>query len=160
MSDQENSTNKIIVALKSKWWLILIVAIVAVLLLIPTKSGLPDNNYRGCINEDPQYQSTCLTSKIKSITAESGDSAAITVPVEFSDGTEDVTFHLNGGRGLKVGDAIFINVAEWDKRAYLFINGDSNMLFTILSTVFNGSQSATAVIDLDTMKETKSTLER
>lgn len=149
--------NKVVEALKSRWWLILIVAVIAVLLLIPTRSGLPDKNYKGCQNSDPQYKSYCLTTKIKAISQESNGSTSLTVPVEFSDGTQDVTFHLKKDRGLKVGDEVFINLAEWDKRAYLFINGDSNLLFTILSTVFNGSQSATAVIDLNTMTEIKTT---
>lgn len=148
--------NKTVAFLRERWWVILIIAVVAVLLLIPTRMGLPDKNYKGCENTDPQYKSYCLTTKIKSISQESAGSTSITVPVTFSDGTNDVTFHLKGDRGLKVGDAVFINLAEWDKRAYLFINGDSNMLVTILNHVFSGSQGATAIIDLNTMKEIKS----
>ena len=136
--------------------MILIVAIVAILLSIPTKSGLPDENYKGCENTNPEYKSYCLTTKIKSVSQESVSSTSITVPIKFSDGTEDITFKLNGDRGLKVGDTVFINLAEWDKKAYLFINSDSNMLVTILSQVFNGSQGATAIIDLNTMKEVES----
>ena len=148
--------NKTVEFLKERWWVIMIIAVIAVLLLIPAKTGLPDKNYKGCENTDPQYKSYCLTTKIKSITQESAGSTSITMPVTFSDGTVDVTFHLKGDRGLKVGDVVFINLAEWDKRAYLFINGDSNMLVTILNHVFGGSQGATAIIDLNTMKEVKS----
>lgn len=139
--------------LKARWWLILVVAIVAVLLLIPTKTGLPDKNYKGCENTDPQYKSYCLTTQIKSISQESNGSTSITVPIEFSDGTENVTFLLNGNRGLKVGETVFINLADWDKKAYLFINSDSNLLVTLLGHLFGASQGATAKIDLNTMKE-------
>lgn len=146
---------KVVVFLRNKWWLIMVIAIIAILLLIPTRSGLPDKNYKGCENSNSQYKSYCLNTKIKSISQEANGSISFTVPVEFSDGTQDVTFILQKGRGLKVGDEVFINLAEWDKKAYLFINGDSNLLFTILSTIFNGSQAATAVIDLNTMTEIK-----
>ena len=141
--------------LKERWWLILIVAVVAILLLVPTKSGLPGKDHKGCENIDPQYKSYCLTTQIKSISQESGGSTSITLPIAFSDGTSDITFHLKGDRGLKVGDTVFVNLAEWDKRAYLFINSDSNLLVTILDHVFNASPAATAVIDLNTMQETK-----
>lgn len=146
---------KAIEILKSKWWLILIIAIVAVLLLIPTRTGLPDKNYKGCDNSDPQYKSYCLTTKIKSISQESNGSTSFTVPIEFSDGNEDITFYLNRDRGLKVGDTVFINLAEWDKKAYLFIDSDSNLLVTLLGHLFGASQGATAKIDLNTMKEIK-----
>lgn len=149
--------SKFVDFLKGKWWLILVVAIVAVLLLIPTKTGLPDKNYKGCENTDPKYTSYCLTTKIKSISQESNGAISLTTPITFTDGREDITFHLKSDRGLKVGDTVFINLAEWDKRAYLFINSDSNLLFTIMTHVFNTSQGATAVIDLNTMTEIKTT---
>lgn len=149
--------NKVVASLKERWWLILIVAFVAILLLIPTKTGLPDKSYKGCENSDPKYKSYCLTTDIKSVSQESNGKTSLTVPIDFTDGTQDVTFHLSKDRGLKVGDKVFINLAEWDKRAYLFINSDSNLLFTILTHVFNGSQGATAVIDLNTMTEIKTT---
>ena len=135
----------------------MIIAVIAVLLLIPTKTGLPDSNYKGCDNTDPQYKSYCMTTSIKSVSQDTNGKTAITVPIAFSDGTQDVTFHLSKDRGLKVGDKVFINLAEWDKRAYLFINSDSNLLFTILAHVFNGSQGVTAVIHLNTMSEIKTT---
>ncbi|HEY4963395.1 MAG TPA: hypothetical protein VIH90_01735 [Candidatus Saccharimonadales bacterium] len=145
--------NKTVAFLKERWWIILLVAIVAVLLLIPTKAGLPDKNYKGCENTDPQYTSYCVTTKIKNISQESNGSISFTVPIEFKEGTDDVTFHLKKDRGLKVGDTVFINLAEWDKKAYLFINSDSNLFVTILSHVFESSQGATAKIDLNTMQE-------
>lgn len=149
--------DKVVNFLKERWWLILIVAVVAILLLIPTKSGLPDQNYKGCQNTDPQYKSYCLITKIKGVSQESNGTTSLAVPVTFSDGTKDVVFYLTKDRGLKVGDAVFINLAEWDKRAYLFINTDSNLLFTLLARIFNASQGATAVIDLNTMTEIKTT---
>lgn len=149
--------DKAVTFLKDRWVLILAVAVIAILLLIPTKTGLPGDNYKGCENTDPQYKSYCLTTDIKSVAQDSDGKISITVPIAFSDGTQDVTFHLNKDRGLKVGDKVFINLAEWDKRAYLFINSDSNLFFTILSHVFNGSPGATAVIDLKTMSEIKTT---
>lgn len=145
--------DKAISFLKERWWLILIVSIIAVLLLIPTKSGLPSNDYKGCDNSDPKYKSDCLTTEIKSVSREGNGTTSFTVPIKYTDGTQDVTFYLKKDRGLKVGETVFINIAEYDKKAYLFINGDSNMLFTILSHVFDASQGATAKIDLNTMKE-------
>jgi hypothetical protein len=139
--------------LRERWWLILFIAVVAILLLIPTKTGLPDQNYNGCINTDPKYKSYCLTTNIKSVSRDTSGSTSITVPVTFSDGTDDITFQLKGDRGLKVNDAVFINLTEWNKRAYLFIDADSNMLVTILNKVFSGSQGVTAIIDLNTLKE-------
>lgn len=147
------SMNKAVAFLKERWWAILLVAVVAVLLLIPTKAGLPDNNYKGCDNTDPKYSSYCVTTTIKNISLESNGTTSFTVPIEFKDGYDDVSFHLKKDRGLKVGDTVFINLAEWDKTAYLFINSDSNLLFTILSHVFDASQAATAKIDLNTMTE-------
>lgn len=149
--------NQVSEFLKKSWWIILLVAVIAILLLIPTRTGLPNNNYKGCENTDPQYKSYCLTTKIKSVSAESNGAVSLTVPINFSDGNKDVTFQLKKDQGLKVGDTVFINLAEWDKRAYLFIDGDSNLLFTILSHIFNASQGASAVIDLNTMKEIKTT---
>ena len=149
--------DKVTEFLKERWWLILIVAVIAVLLVIPTKSGLPTSNYEGCNNTDPQYKSYCFTTDIKGVTRESGEKTAITVPVEFSDGTQDVIFHLSKDRGLKVGDEVFINLAEYDNRAYLFINSDSRLLFTILARVLDASQGVTAVIDLNTMTEIQTT---
>lgn len=143
--------------LKERWWLILIVAVIAILLVIPTKSGLPDSNYKGCDNSDPKYTSYCFTTSIKSISQDSDKKTSLTVPVKFSDGIQDVTFHLSKDRGLKIGDKVFINLAEWDKRAYIFINSDSRLLFTILAKVLGASQGATAVIDLNTMSEIKTT---
>lgn len=145
--------NKTVAFLKERWWAILLVAVVAVLLLIPTKAGLPDKNYKGCENTDPKYTSYCVTTKIKNVSQESNGAISFTVPIEFKEGSDDVTFRLKKDRGLKVGDTVFINLAEWDKKAYLFINSDSNLLFTILSHVFGASQAATTKIDLNTMQE-------
>lgn len=147
--------DKAVAFLRERWWVMLVVAVVAILLLIPTKTGLPGNNYKGCDNTDPQYKSYCLTTKIINISQESNNKTSFTVPIKFSDGTQDVTFHMNKDRGLKVGDTVFINLAEWDKRAFLFINSDSNLLLTILERISDASQGSTAVIDLNTMTEIK-----
>lgn len=144
--------DKAIAFLKERWWVILFIAIVAVLLLVPTKSGLPDKDYKGC----GVTGSYCLTTKIKAVSQETDGLSSMTVPITFSDGTDDVTFKLTKDRGLKVGEEVFINLAQDNKKAYLFINGDSNLLFTILSTVFDASQGVTAIIDLNTMTEVKS----
>lgn len=157
MEDKWVSINKSVTFLKSIWWVILLVATAAILLLIPTKTGLPDKSYKGCENTDPEYKSYCLTTNIKSISLDSNGKTSLTVPLTFRNGTQEVTFHLAKDRGLRVGDAIFINLAEWDNRAYLFINSDSNLLFTILMHLFNASQGSTAVIDLHTMTEIKTT---
>lgn len=144
--------NNAIAFLKERWWVILIIAIIAVLLLIPTKTGLPDKNYKGC-SVNGSY---CLTTKIKAVSQETDGLTSITVPITFSDGADDVTFKLTKDRGLKVGDEVFINLAEDDKKAYLFISSDSNLLVTILSHAFSSSQGVTAIIDLNTMTEVKS----
>lgn len=138
--------------LKERWWAILFVAVIAVLLLIPTKTGLPDKDYQGCSVKG----SYCLTTKTKTVSQEKDGLTSITVPITFSDGVDDVTFKLAKDRGLKVGDEVFINLAEETKKAYLFINSDSNLLFTILSKLFDSSQGVTAIIDLNTMTEVKS----
>lgn len=144
--------NKTVAFLKERWWVILTIAIVAVLLLIPTKAGLPSRDYKGC----DVTGSYCLTTQIKSVSQETDGLTSITVPIKYSDGVDDVTFKLTKDRGLKVGDEVFINLAQDDKKAYLFINGDSNLLVTLLSQAFSSSQGVTTIIDLNTMTEVSS----
>ena len=142
--------------LRSRWWLTLAIAIIAILMLIPTKTGLPGKDYRGCDNTDSRYKSYCLTTQIKSVSQEQNGATSFTAPIKFTEGTEDVKIRLNEDRGLRVGDTVFVNLAEWDKKAYLFINSDSNLLITLLKHLFGASQGATTIIDLNTMTEKSS----
>ncbi len=144
--------DKVLEFLKEKWWLALAVAAVAILMLIPAQVGLPGDDYKGCDNDDSKYKSYCQYSKIKSVTEESDGSMTMTVPVD--DGATDLTFHLlKFNAGYSVGNTVLVNVVPQDKRAYLFIGQDSNLLWRFITSSGAISYGSSATIDLTTMKQ-------
>ena len=150
-------TNIIMMA-KEKWWVILIVAIIAILMLIPAQVGLPSDKYRGCDNDDPKYISYCQYGEIKSITEKSDGTVIITVPVKFSDGTKDTIFYLSKGHSkFSIGSTVLVNYASWENKFILFINSDSNLLMSLVLKSDIVSIGSTAVIDATRMTEIKST---
>ena len=139
---------------REKWWLILLVAVIAILLLIPAQTGLPGSSYKGCDNDDPKFVSYCQYGEVKSITQESNGTVKLTIPVKFSDGTSDKTFTLSKNHGkFSIGSRVLVNYAPWDNRIYLFVNSDSNLLMYLVLSSGIASVGSTAIIDTVTMKE-------
>ncbi len=146
---------RIFIKIKELWWLVLIVAVAAILMLVPTKSGFPGKDYMGCQDTDPKYKSYCLVTKINNLSTDTEGKTVVTVPVSDSKETRDYTFELNSDHGLKLGDKVFLNISPWNNTDYVFINHDSNLLITIIDMAFEASQGPTAEIDFKTMKENK-----
>lgn len=137
--------------IKDRWWVAVILVVILTLFIIPSKTGLPGNNYQGCTVEG----SYCTTGLIKGTTKESDGSTIITVSVTDEKlNNPELKFHLNKYNGkYAAGNKIFMNFAEEPKDVILFIEKDSRLLWTIISGIFGGSPAMTARVNLDTMTE-------
>ena len=146
-----NKIRQIAEYIKERWWVAVILVVILTLFIIPSKTGLPGNNYQGCTVQG----SYCTTGIIKGTTKESDGSTIISVSVtdEKLDNPE-LNFHLKKYNGkFAAGNKIFMNFSEERKDVILFIEKDSRLLWTIISGIFGGSPAMTARVNLDTMAE-------
>lgn len=139
--------------INERWWQLLLVLVIIILVFVPAKVGLPSGNYQGCDIDGSQ----CSTNKIKAITKESNGSMVVTVPVNIEgSGYKDLDFHfLKFHSGFSVGNSIFINYLAKDHDAVLFVEEQGNLLEWLALKSGIASQGATAKIDMNTMKEEK-----
>ena len=137
--------------IKERWWVAVLLIVVLILFIIPSKTGLPGSNYQGCTIEG----SYCTTGTIKGTTKESDGSTIIAVSVTDDKlNNPELKFHLKKYNGkYAAGNKIFMNFVEESKDVVLFIEKDSRLLWTGLSAIFGGSPASTARVDLSTMKE-------
>ncbi len=137
--------------IKQRWWVAVILVVLLTLFIIPSKTGLPGNNYQGCTVKG----SYCTTGLIKGTSRESDGSTMITVSVTDEKlKNPELRFHLKKYNGnYAAGNKIFMNFAEEPKDVILFIEKDSRLLWTLLSSIFGGSPAMTARVNLDTMTE-------
>lgn len=132
------------------WWVVAI-AVLIILLFIPAKVGLPEQDYRGCERES----SICVTSQVKALSREDDSSMVVsaTVPPQV-DGEEevDVSFRLNSyDDSISVGNTIVMDFNQDKNEASLFIEKDTNLLWKLATGVL--WYGPTATIDLDTYEE-------
>lgn len=137
--------------IKERWWIAVILVVLLTLFIIPSKTGLPGSNYQGCSIED----SYCTTGTIKGTTKETDGSTIITVSViDEKLSNPELKFHLKSYNGnYAAGNKIFMNFVEKEEDVVLFIEKDSRLLWTLISTLLGGSPASTARVDLNTMKE-------
>ena len=137
--------------IKERWWVTVILVVILTLFIIPSKTGLPSNDYQGCSVQG----SYCTTGVIKGTTKESDGSTIITVSVTDEKlNNPELNFHLKKYNGkYAAGNKIFMNFAQEPKDVILFIEKDSRLLWTIISEIFGGSPAMTARVNLETMKE-------
>lgn len=137
--------------IKDRWWVAVILVVILTLFIIPSKTGLPGNNYQGC----SVTGSYCTTGIIKGSTKESDGSTVITVSVTDEKlKNPELNFHLKKYNGkFAAGNKTFMNFSEERKDVILFIEKDSRLLWTLISGIFGGSPAMTARVNLDTMTE-------
>lgn len=138
--------------IKERWWVAVFLVIILTLFIIPSKTGLPGNNYQGCTVQG----SYCTTGVIKGTTKETDGSTIITVSVRDERlKNPELNFHLKKYNGkYAAGNQIFMNFVEEQKDVILFIEKDSRLLWSIISGIFGGSPAMTARVSLETMSET------
>lgn len=139
--------------IKERWWVAVILVVLLVLFIIPSKTGLPGSDYQGCTVKG----SYCTTGVIKGTTKESDGSTLVTVALNDKKlNTTAMSFHLKSYNGsYAAGNRIFMNFLDDPKDVILFVEKDSRLLWTLLSAIFGGSPAMTARVNQDTMTEVK-----
>lgn len=137
--------------IKDRWWVAVILVVILILFILPSKTGLPGSNYQGCTIAG----SYCATGIIKGTTKESDGSTIITVAVADEKlSNPELKFHLKRYNGnYAAGNKIFMNFVDEPKDVVLFIEKDSRLLWTIISGIFGGSPAMTARVNQNTMTE-------
>ena len=134
-----------------RFWWVAAIAVLVVLLLIPAKVGMPEQDYTGC----ERKSSICITSQVKALSKEDDNSMIVltTVPPQTGDSKEaDVSFKLNSyDNSVSVGNTIVMDFNRDKNEASLFIEKDTNLLWRLATGVL--WYGPTATIDLDTYEE-------
>lgn len=151
MSEVKSKHHQVVDYIKDRWWLAIIVIVLLTLFILPSKTGLPGDNYQGCTIKG----SYCTKGVIKGTTKESDGSTIITVAVNDENQNKgEISFHLKKYNGsYAAGNEIFMNFVDDPKEVVLFVERDSRLLWSILSTIFGGTPASTAVVDRETLNQ-------